>query len=135
MMKIVKLSVKIPPELKYDFRNNVGKIPLRSILKRNSKHKFIENEKIGYGMDLNTLWSKEGREIITSNLERGRIFEEKIIDQDWYHSALSKIDETGDPRYISKLLQLLSLEIWYKLFVTRGVKKYRAFMIDPIHDI
>ena len=120
--EIVKLSVKIPPELKYDFRNNVGKIPLRSILKRNSKHKFIENEKIGYGMDLNTLWSKEGREIITSNLERGRIFEEKIIDQDWYHSALSKIDETGDPRYISKLLQLLSLEIWYKLFVTQELK-------------
>ena len=120
--EICKLSVKIPPELKYDFRNNVGKIPLRSILKRNSKHKFIENEKIGYGMDLNTLWSKEGKEIITSNLERGRIFEEKIIDQDWYHSALSKIDETGDPRYISKLLQLLSLEIWYKLFVTQELK-------------
>ena len=73
-------------------------------------------------MDLNTLWSKEGKEIITSNLERGRIFEEKIIDQDWYHSALSKIDETGYPRYISKLLQLLSLEIWYKLFVTQELK-------------
>jgi len=120
--EIVKLSIKIPPELKYNYRNNVGKIPLRSILTRNSNQKFIENEKIGYGMDLNALWSKQGMEIITCNLERGRIFEEKIIDQNWYHNALSKINESGDPRYISKLLQLLSLEIWYKLFVTRELK-------------
>ncbi len=120
--EVVILSTKIPPDLKYDFKNNVGKIPLRSILKRNSKHEFIENEKIGFGMDLNTLWSNEGKEIVTSNLDRGRIFEEQIIDQKWYLSALSRIDQTGDPRYISKLLQLLSLEIWYKLFVTREIK-------------
>ena len=120
--EIVKLSIKIPPELKYNYKNNVGKIPLRSILTRNSSQKFIENEKIGYGMDLNALWSKQGMEIITCNLERGRIFEEKIIDKNWYYSALSKINESGDPRYISKLLQLLSLEIWYKLFVTRELK-------------
>ena len=120
--EIVSISTRIPPELKYDFRNNVGKIPLRSILRRNSEHKFIEDEKIGYGMDLNALWSNEGKEIVTSNLEQGRIFEEKIIDQKWYRNALSRIDQTGDPRYISKLLQLLSLEIWYKLFVTRELK-------------
>ena len=120
--EVVILSTKIPSDLKYDFKNDVGKIPLRSILKRTSKHEFSENEKIGFGMDLNTLWSNEGKDIVTSNLERGRIFEEKIIDQKWYHNALSRIDQTGDPRYISKLLQLLSLEIWYKLFITREIK-------------
>jgi asparagine synthase (glutamine-hydrolysing) len=73
-------------------------------------------------MDLNALWSKEGREITISNMENGQIFEKKIIDYDWYRNALSKVDDTGDQRYISKLLQLLSLEIWYKLFITRDLK-------------
>src|SRR5262249_36520777 len=78
---VIKISLKIPPELKYDLRNNVGKIPLRSILKRTSSHKFIENEKIGFGMNLTELWAKEGREIIMSNLEKGQIFEQKLIDR------------------------------------------------------
>ncbi len=120
--EIVRISLMIPPSLKYDFTNNVGKIPLRTILKRNSNYNFKENEKIGFGMDLNALWSKEGREITISNMENGQIFEKKIIDYDWYRNALSKVDDTGDQRYISKLLQLLSLEIWYKLFITRDLK-------------
>jgi asparagine synthase (glutamine-hydrolysing) len=120
--EIVGISLMIPPRLKYDFTNNVGKIPLRTILKRNSNYNFKENEKIGYGMDLKALWSKEGREIIMSNMENGQIFENKIIDYAWYRNALSRVDNTGDQRYISKLLQLLSLEIWYKLFITRELK-------------
>ncbi|HEY7079103.1 MAG TPA: asparagine synthase C-terminal domain-containing protein [Nitrososphaeraceae archaeon] len=120
--EVVRISLMIPPALKYDFTNNVGKIPLRTILKRNSTYKFIESEKIGYGMDLNALWSKEGREIIISNMENGRIFKDGIINHAWYCSALSRVDKTGDQRYISKLLQLLSLEIWYKLFITRELK-------------
>ena len=35
--------------------------------------------------------------------------------------SLKRIDDTLDVRYISKLLQLLSLEIWYRMFVTSEI--------------
>jgi hypothetical protein len=55
-------------------------------------------------------------------LDRARIFEDKIINRDWYIKALRRIAEDQyDVRDISKMLQLLSLEIWYKLFVTSEI--------------
>jgi hypothetical protein len=59
---------------------------------------------------------------VTSNLDRARIFEDKLINRDWYIKALQRIDEDEyDIRDISKMLQLLSLEVWYKLFVTSEI--------------
>jgi asparagine synthase (glutamine-hydrolysing) len=111
------LSIRIPASLKYDFANNIGKIQLREIIKRNIAYS-IDNQKLGFGFDLTKFWFRIGKEIVTSNLDKGRIFEDKIINREWYIKSLVRISENKDPRYISKMLQLLSLEIWYKLFVT-----------------
>jgi asparagine synthase (glutamine-hydrolysing) len=119
--KIVDMSVRIPASLKYDFAKNIGKLPLREIISRNITSYHIETRKVGYGMDLIQLWTKVGRDIVTSNLERARIFEDKIINREWYLKAMNRIDQTPDPRYISKMLQLLSLEVWYKLFITSEI--------------
>jgi asparagine synthase (glutamine-hydrolysing) len=119
--EIVDMSIRIPASLKYDFANNIGKLPLREIISRNITSYHIETRKVGYGMDLIQLWTKVGRDIVTSNLERARIFEDKIINREWYLKAMNRIDQTPDPRYISKMFQLLSLEIWYKLFITSEI--------------
>jgi asparagine synthase (glutamine-hydrolysing) len=117
--EIIDLSVRIPGSLKYDFASNIGKIQLHEIIKRNiSSSYFAENRKIGFGMDLVKFWFRIGKEIVTSNLEKGRIFEDKVINREWYAKSLTRISQNKDPRYISKMLQLLSLEIWYKLFIT-----------------
>jgi asparagine synthase (glutamine-hydrolysing) len=116
--EIIDLSIRIPASLKYDFANNLGKIQLREIIKRNIITYSIDNQKIGFGFDLTKFWFRVGKEIVTSNLDKGRIFEDKIINREWYIKSLVRISENKDPRYISKMLQLLSLEIWYKLFVT-----------------
>ncbi|MGA9171292.1 MAG: asparagine synthase C-terminal domain-containing protein [Nitrososphaeraceae archaeon] len=116
--EIIDLSIKIPVSLKYDFASNMGKIQLREIIKRNISSYSAENKKMGFGMDLVKFWFRIGKEIVTSNLEKGRIFEDKIINREWYIKSLTRISQNKDPRYISKMLQLLSLEIWYKLFIT-----------------
>jgi asparagine synthase (glutamine-hydrolysing) len=116
--EIIDLSVRIPVSLKYDFASNLGKNPLREIIKRNTQSYHVENKKMGFGMDLVKFWFRIGKEIVTSNLDKGRIFEDKIIDREWYIKSLGRISQIKDPRYISKMLQLLSLEIWYKLFIT-----------------
>jgi asparagine synthase (glutamine-hydrolysing) len=119
--QIIDIAMKIPASLKYDFKNNLGKIQLREIIEHNtSGYSTDGNRKIGFGMDLAKFWSRFGKEMVTSNLDKGRIFQDKIINKEWYNKSLARIDENKEEaaRYISKMLQLLSLEIWYKLFVT-----------------
>jgi asparagine synthase (glutamine-hydrolysing) len=69
-------------------------------------------------MDLKKLWSSNAKEIVTSTLSDASIFRDKVISYDFYEGAMKKIEETQDLRYVSKMLQLLSLEIWYKMFIT-----------------
>ena len=119
---VITLSEKIPARVKYDYQANIGKIPLREILKRNVSQEIshlIEDKKMGFSMDLTKFWIKYGKEIVTSNLDRARIFEDNIINRDWYFKSMRRIDEDRfSVRDISKMLQLLSLEIWYRLFIT-----------------
>ena len=131
--EVIDLSVRIPASLKYDVASNTGKIQLREIIMRNYAaavgdtslssssllpSQIIDNKKVGFGLiNLPKFWFRTAKEIVTSNLEKGVIFEDKIISRQWYINSLKKIDEHKDPRYITKMLQLLSLEIWYKLFV------------------
>jgi asparagine synthase (glutamine-hydrolysing) len=122
--QIIDLAMKIPVSLKYDFENNIGKIQLREIIEHNTAGCSSDrNRKIGFGMDLAKFWSRFGKEIVTSNLDKGRIFEDKIINKDWYNKSLARINENKEEttRYMSKMLQLLSLEIWYKLFITSEI--------------
>ena len=122
--QIIDLSMKIPSSLKYDFETNIGKIQLREIIKQSMAGYSSEGtKKMGFGMDLAKFWSRSGKEIVTSNLDKGRIFEDKIINKEWYNKSLTRINENREEatRYMSKMLQLLSLEIWYKLFITSEI--------------
>ena len=122
---IITLSEKVPAGLKYDYKTNMGKIQLREIIRRVGSPELtqlVEDKKMGFSVDLSKLWINHGKEVVTSNLDRARIFEDKIINRDWYIKALHRINEDiYDVRDISKMLQLLSLEIWYKLFVTSEI--------------
>jgi asparagine synthase (glutamine-hydrolysing) len=122
--QMIDLSMKIPSSLKYDFETNIGKIQLREIIKKSTAGYSSEGtKKMGFGMDLAKFWSRFGKEIVTSNLDKGRIFEDKIINKEWYNKSLTRINENREEatRYMSKMLQLLSLEIWYKLFITSEI--------------
>ena len=114
---IIDMSFKMPPSLKYDRVANKGKIPLRKIIANHDIDR-VSDAKIGFGMDLKALWIRVAKEMVTSNLDKARIFEDKLIKKEFYNRSLKRIDDTLDVRYISKLLHLLSLEIWYKMFVT-----------------
>jgi asparagine synthase (glutamine-hydrolysing) len=122
---IITLSEKVPAGLKYDYKTNMGKIQLREIIRRVGSPELtqlVEDKKMGFSVDLSKLWINHGKEVVTSNLDRARIFEDKIINREWYIKALHRIAEDQyNVRDISKMLQLLSLEIWYKLFVTSEI--------------
>lgn len=115
--KIIDMSLRIPPLVKFNKEGNMGKIPLREILS-GLDSKNVSDAKIGFGMDLKKLWTSSAKEIVISTLSNASVFRDKIISSDFYDRSIKRIEETGDLRYISKMLQLLSLEIWYKMFIT-----------------
>jgi asparagine synthase (glutamine-hydrolysing) len=115
--KIISMAFKIPASAKFNDKTNVGKIPLRKILST-LKGSNVSDTKIGFGMDLKYLWSTSAKEIVIATLSNASIFRDKIISGDFYNHMIKIIEETQNVRYISKMLQLLSLEIWYKMFIT-----------------
>jgi asparagine synthase (glutamine-hydrolysing) len=120
---IIEMAFKMSPSLKYNYIKNIGKIPLRKIISRSRQGADnISQTKLGFSLDLKNLWTRSAKEIVTSNLDKGRIFEDKIIKKDFYQRSLKRIENTFDTRYISKLLQLLSLEIWYKMYITSEIR-------------
>lgn len=115
--KIIDMAFKIPASAKFNYKTNIGKIPLRKILST-LKSSNVSDTKIGFGMDLKKLWSTGGKEIVIATLSNASIFRDKIISGDFYNHMIKIIEDTQNVRYISKMLQLLSLEIWYKMFIT-----------------
>jgi asparagine synthase (glutamine-hydrolysing) len=129
--QIIDLSMKIPAYLKYEYETNTGKIQLREIIRRNiSSYTDVKDRKIGFSMELSKLWLRCGKEIVTSYLDKARIFQDKIINENWYRKSLARIANANNSedatRYISKMLQLLSLEVWYRLFVTSDINAHSS---------
>ena len=118
---IIDMAFKMSPSLKYNYTKNIGKIPLRKIISFQTDQN-ISQTKLGFSLDLKNLWTRSAKEIVISHLDKGRIFEDKIIRIDFYHRSLKRIEDTFDVRYISKLLHLLSLEVWYKMFITSEIR-------------
>jgi asparagine synthase (glutamine-hydrolysing) len=114
---VVDMSLKIPQSLKYDMKRNMGKLPLRKIASKWDATNLFD-KKIGFGMNLYDLWIRVGKEIVNSTLDKARIFEDRLISKDFYNRSLLRIADSHDVRYISKMLQLLSFEVWYRMFVT-----------------
>jgi len=117
--EIIRFSCKISPEKKYNIQTNQGKLILRKILQ--NKKISINNSKRGFTPNLIQFWKNYGNEIVQTYLKNSRISKENYINESWITIAIEKAN-TCDIRYINKLLSVLSLEIWYRLFITKEIK-------------
>jgi len=123
---MIKLGYHIPWQQKYDYKRNLGKIPLREILYTQKGFERFRPNKKGFSVNALTLWNKNGQEIVNQNLNsNSEIIKNDLINQIWLEKNLNKINsnEKIEPRYLYKIFQILSLEIWYKLFVSHSIKK------------
>ena len=115
--KLISYASKINPELKYNSLNNLGKIPLRKLLTKYQCDSLISKEKLGFSVNTINLWNSIGKELCHSYLDNARIVEDGWINKEWISSHIRKPDL--DVKYVNKFLGLLSLEIWYRLFITK----------------
>ncbi|MDE1766237.1 MAG: asparagine synthase [Thaumarchaeota archaeon] len=125
---MIKFSTRIPWQLKYDPKTNNGKLPLRSILCKQKGFERFHPIKKGFSVNLDSLWNKTAKEIIIAYLnDNSEIVKNKIINDKWIDSALKKIQLNDGPdlrfRYINKVLLILALEVWYRLFISKTMGK------------
>ena len=117
--RLLRFSCEIPNRLKYDSDTNSGKILLIRLLEKfNVKH-LISLKKQGFSVNTVNMWKSYGKDVFLYYFDKSRLLEDKIINSDWIKQYASKNDL--DVRYVNKLLGILALEIWYRLFVTNDL--------------
>lgn len=115
----IDYATHLPIGLKYDPKNNLGKLLLREIIRKYSLEKLLIKKKQGFSVDTTNLWKSHGYELCDNYLSDARIVRQKWINDSWIQKHLQK---NLDARYVNKFLGLLALEIWYRIFVTKEVK-------------
>lgn len=102
---------------KYDESQNIGKIILRKLLDNFGITHLISKTKLGFSVNTSNLWKNYGKEIFDYYLETGSIVKDGWIHQEWISKYSNKTDL--DIPHVNKLLGILALEIWYRIFVTK----------------
>jgi len=115
--ELISYASHLSPELKYNAHENMGKLPLRKLLTKYECDSLISKEKLGFSVNTINLWNSIGKELCHSYLDNARIVEDGWINKEWISSHIAKPEL--DVRYVNKFLGLLSLEIWYRLFITK----------------
>jgi asparagine synthase (glutamine-hydrolysing) len=110
--ELIQKSMMMPTNEKYDYKQNIGKLPLRKILNCFGVEDLVLKEKLGFSVNTENLWKNYGFDMTKKYLINGKLIEDKIINDDWIHSNI--FNSNIDIRHINKFLGLLAFEIWYR---------------------
>ena len=117
--KLLSHATHMPTQEKYDEVNNIGKMPLRKILKQNNADSLVTSQKLGFNVNTTHLWNSHGHHLCHEFLDKSRVVEDGWLNKDWIQKHIDKSDL--DIKYINKFLGILALEIWYRLFITKEI--------------
>jgi len=115
--ELISSAPHISVQYKYDKISNIGKIPLRSILKNNGHDSLVSSEKLGFNVNTINLWKSHGHSICKNFLTDSRVVKDGWINNDWIRKHIDSSDL--DVKYVNKFLGILAFEIWYRLFITK----------------
>lgn len=117
--QMVRFATHVPWQAKYDPASAIGKIPLRAILARQEGFKDIKPIKKGFSLDLASMWARgTGRLVLDYVNSDSEVVKAGLISASWVEKSAAKLREAPDPRYINKMLSILALEVWYRLFAS-----------------
>jgi len=123
---MIKFAFGVPWNKKYDVLAQIGKLPLRSLLNKLEGVTF-ENDlnKKGFSVGLAGLWERNAREIVKKYLNNdSEIIKTGLISANWLTRTITNLSEMKKElnlRYTNKLLSVLALEIWHRLFVSHSL--------------
>ena len=119
---LIDFGMKLSLSHKYEEDTQKGKLVLRKITKRFGINHI--DEKRGFSPSLLYDWKEKGENICSSYLlqKDSQIFQHKLINYDWIPMAIEKIKNDGDNRYLNRLISILALEIWCRIFISKDMK-------------
>lgn len=120
--ELISYATHLDYSLKYDEKNNIGKILLRKILQKYIPENDMSTSKQGFSVNTLNLWKSYGKRLCEYYLDNGRIIKEDLINKEWVSMHFNKLESMNDIRYVNKFLGLLALEIWFRLFITKEMK-------------
>ena len=102
---------------KYDYSNNLGKLPFRKLLKKNGHDHLVGDKKLGFNVNTINLWKKNGHNLCKEFLIDSRVVKDGWINDDWINKYIDSPEL--DVKYVNKFFGILAFEIWYRLFITK----------------
>ena len=114
-----KFSCQLSENYKYNYQKNSGKIILVKLLEKLNMDKLISPKKQGFSVNTINMWYSYGKDIFSYYLDKSRLVEDNILNQNWIDKYSKK--ENLEVRYVNKMLGILALEIWYRLFITKDL--------------
>ena len=117
--ELILLSCQIHNRLKFNQKTNLGKLPLTKILEKYDVANFVSPIKQGFSVNTVNMWHSYAQNIFLYYFDQSRLIEDKILNKNWIDEY--SVKDNLDARYINKMLGILALEIWYRLFITKDL--------------
>ncbi len=115
--QLVSSAPHMKKSSKYDEENNIGKLPLRKILEKNSHSMLVGNQKLGFNVNTINLWRNHGHHLCKEFLNDSRVVKDGWINKNWIKKYIDSSEL--DVKYVNKFFGILAFEIWYRLFITK----------------
>ena len=115
----IRFSCGLDTSKKYIFSQNTGKIPLAILIEKYGLTNLISQKKQGFSINTVNMWNSYAQKIFLHYFDNSRLVEDKILNPTWIEKYSQKTDL--DVRYVNKLLGILALEVWYRLFITKDM--------------
>ena len=115
--KLLSIGPHLNHTEKYNQNDDIGKLPLRTILKQNNHDVLVGTKKLGFNVNTVNLWKNYGHKICKELLTESRIVKDGWINNDWIQKHIDSTE--SDVKYVNKFFGILAFEIWYRLFITK----------------
>lgn len=116
---LIKIAIGLPNNLKYNVKEDVGKMILRKILKKYNVEKFLIAKKQGFSINTEKYWNVAGKKLCEQYVLEGELVKNNFINKQWILKYIHKKDL--NVRYVNKFFGILAFEIWYRLFITKSI--------------
>jgi asparagine synthase (glutamine-hydrolysing) len=119
--RMTKFATHLTWQQKYDVASATGKLPLRAILRKEG----LGTKPVKKGFSVNTvsLWKRSGQELASRYVGgESEAVRAGVISSEWVQKTMARLAAEPDVRYVNKMLGILALEVWWRLFVSRTLK-------------
>lgn len=120
--EMIRFATHVPWRAKYDPDTATGKLPLRSLLKKHGLN--VEPVKKGFSVDTVAMWGRNGGEIARRYVNSdSEVVKAGVISKEWVEKTYARLRDEPDVRYVNKMLGILALEVWWRIFITKTMSR------------